>query len=321
MRTRRLGSSDLDITPLGLGAWVIGGSGWQYTWGSQDDAESIEAIRHALDSGINWIDTAALYGLGHSEEVVARALEGRQPRPYVFTKCGMVWDAQGRISKVLEADSVRRECEASLRRLRVDAIDLYQIHWPVESLDVIEEVWTAMEALKREGKIRWAGVSNFNTAQLERAGSIAPPTALQPPYSLIRRDIEQDILPFCERHGIGVIVYSPMASGLLTGSMTHARVAGFSEDDWRRRNASFQEPELTRNLALVEFLREVGQRHGRSPAEVAIAWTLRNPVVTGAIVGARSAAQVDGFIQAGEFRLTADEVREVEDFLRRQRAS
>ncbi|AKF84484.1 aldo/keto reductase [Myxococcus fulvus 124B02] len=321
MRTRKLGSSDLDITPLGFGAWAIGGGGWQFGWGSQDDAKSIEAIRRALDSGINWIDTAAVYGLGHSEEVVARALEGRSQRPYVFTKCGMVWDAQGRISKVLKADSVRRECEASLRRLKVDAIDLYQFHWPVESLEEIEEGWKAMEALKREGKIRWAGVSNFDSKQLERIRGIAPPTSLQPPYSLIHRDIEKDTLPFCERHGIGVIAYSPMASGLLTGAMTRERVAAFPQDDWRRKSSDFQEPKLTRNLELVELLRKVGQRHGRSPAEVAIAWTLRNPVVTGAIVGARSAEQVDGFIQAGDFRLTTDEVREIEDFLRGQRAS
>ncbi|MCK8499798.1 aldo/keto reductase [Myxococcus fulvus] len=320
MRTRKLGSSDLDITPLGFGAWAIGGGGWQFGWGSQDDAKSIEAIRRALDSGINWIDTAAVYGLGHSEEVVARALEGRSQRPYVFTKCGMVWDAQGRISKVLKADSVRRECEASLRRLKVDAIDLYQFHWPVESLEEIEEGWKAMEALKREGKIRWAGVSNFDAKQLERIRGIAPPTSLQPPYSLIHRDIEKDTLPFCEQHGIGVIAYSPMASGLLTGAMTRERVAAFPQDDWRRKSSDFQEPKLTRNLELVELLRKVGQRHGRSPAEVAIAWTLRDPVVTGAIVGARSAEQVDGFIQAGDFRLTADEVREIEDFFRGPRA-
>ncbi|MCY0999635.1 aldo/keto reductase [Myxococcus sp. MISCRS1] len=321
MRTRKLGSSDLDITPLGFGAWAIGGGGWQFGWGSQDDAKSIEAIRRALDSGINWIDTAAVYGLGHSEEVVARALEGRGQRPYVFTKCGMVWDAQGRISKVLKADSVRRECEASLRRLKVDAIDLYQFHWPVESLEEIEEGWKAMEALKREGKIRWAGVSNFDAKQLERIRGIAPPTSLQPPYSLIHRDIEKDTLPFCEQHGIGVIAYSPMASGLLTGAMTRERVAAFPQDDWRRKSSDFQEPKLTRNLELVELLRKVGARHERSPAEVAIAWTLRNPVVTGAIVGARSAGQVDGFIQAGDFRLTTDEVREIEDFFRGQRAS
>jgi aryl-alcohol dehydrogenase-like predicted oxidoreductase len=321
MRTRKLGSSDLDITPLGFGAWAIGGGGWQFGWGLQDDAKSIEAIRRALDSGINWIDTAAVYGLGHSEEVVARALEGRSQRPYVFTKCGMVWDAQGRISKVLKADSVRRECEASLRRLKVDAIDLYQFHWPVESLEEIEEGWKAMEALKREGKIRWAGVSNFDSKQLERIRGIAPPTSLQPPYSLIHRDIEKDTLPFCEQHGIGVIAYSPMASGLLTGAMTRERVAAFPQDDWRRKSSDFQEPKLTRNLELVELLRKVGARHERSPAEVAIAWTLRNPVVTGAIVGARSAEQVDGFIQAGDFRLTTDEVREIEDFFRGQRAS
>jgi len=321
MQTRRLGNSDLDITPLGFGAWAIGGGGWQFAWGSQDDAKSIAAIQRALERGINWIDTAAVYGLGHSEEVVARALEGRDRRPYVFTKCGMVWDAQGRITRSLKADSVRRECEASLRRLRVDTIDLYQFHWPVESLAEIEEGWSTMLALQREGKVRWMGVSNFSVEQLERIEKIAPVTSLQPPYSLLHRDIESRQLPYCGRRGIGVIAYSPMASGLLTGAMTRERVAGFPQDDWRRNSPDFQEPGLSRNLALVELLRQVGQRHGRSPGEVAIAWALRDPVVTGAIVGARSAEQVDGFIHAGDFRLTSDEVRQIEDFQRASRTS
>ncbi|NPC80222.1 aldo/keto reductase, partial [Pyxidicoccus fallax] len=284
--------------------------------GPQDDEKSIASIQRALELGINWIDTAAVYGLGHSEEVVARALQGRAQRPYVFTKCGMVWDTKGTIHRSLKADSIRRECEASLRRLKVDVIDLYQIHWPVESLAEIEEGWTAMVELQRQGKVRWIGVSNFNADQLERIQRISPVTSLQPPYSLVHRDIEVSVLPFCSRNSIGVIGYSPMASGLLSGAMTRERVAAFPKDDWRRNSMDFQEPRLSRNLELVERLRAIGKRHGRSPAEVAIAWTLRTPVVTGAIVGARSAEQVEGFIAAGDFRLTADEVKEIEDFVR-----
>ncbi|WP_224242564.1 aldo/keto reductase [Hyalangium gracile] len=320
MQKRQLGNSDLHITPIGFGAWAIGGGGWAFAWGPQDDHQSIRSIRRALDLGINWIDTAAVYGLGHSEEVVAKALEGRSGRPYLFTKCGLVWDSKGQVRNELGADSIRRECEASLRRLKVDTIDLYQIHWPLEedSLEGLEEGWKAMAELQRQGKVRWIGVSNFNARQLEFAQRIAPITSLQPPYSLIHRDIEADVLPFCERNGIGVIGYSPMASGLLTGAMTRERVAAFPEDDWRRRSSDFQEPDLTRNLALVERLREIGARHGRSPGEVAIAWTLRRPVVTAAIVGARSPEQVEGFIGAMDFRLSAAEQQELEDFLRQQ---
>jgi aryl-alcohol dehydrogenase-like predicted oxidoreductase len=323
MQKRKLGNSDLHITPIGFGAWAIGGGGWAYAWGPQDDHQSMRSIRRALDLGINWIDTAAVYGLGHSEEVVARALEGRTNRPYLFTKCAMVWDSNGQVRIELSADSIRRECEASLRRLKVDAIDLYQIHWPLEggSLKGIEEGWTAMAELQRQGKVRWIGVSNFNAKQLEFAHRIAPITSLQPPYSMIRRDIEADILPFCERNGIGVIGYSPMASGLLTGAMTRERVAGFPEDDWRRNSSDFQEPNLSRNLSLVEKLRQIGARHGRSPAEVAIAWTLRRPAVTAAIVGARSPEQVEGFIGAMDFRLSPAEQQEIEDFLQQQLSS
>ncbi|MET0405367.1 MAG: aldo/keto reductase [Cystobacter sp.] len=319
MEKRRFGNSDLHITPIGFGAWAIGGTGWNFSWGAQDDQQSIRAIQHALDRGINWIDTAAVYGLGHSEEVVARALEGRTNRPYVFTKCGLVWNEQRQESKNIDPDSIRRECEASLRRLKVDTIDLYQIHWPPEagSPKGIEAGWKAMAELQRQGKVRWIGVSNFDAKQLELAHSIAPITSLQPPYSAIHRDIEKDILPFCERHGIGVIAYSPMASGLLTGAMTRERAAKLPPDDWRSRSADFREPQLSRNLALVERMRALGAKHGRSPAEVAIAWTLRAPVVTAAIVGARSAEQVDGFIGAMDFRLSKDEVRELEDFLQK----
>jgi aryl-alcohol dehydrogenase-like predicted oxidoreductase len=319
MEKRRFGNSDLHLTPIGFGAWAIGGTGWNFAWGSQDDQQSIRAIQHALDRGINWIDTAAVYGLGHSEEVVARALEGRTNRPYVFTKCGLVWDDKRQERKDIHPDSIRRECEASLRRLKVDTIDLYQIHWPLAagSLEGIEEGWKAMAELQRQGKVRWIGVSNFDAKQMELAHSIAPITSLQPPYSAIHRDIEKDILPFCERNNIGVIAYSPMASGLLTGAMTRERAAKLPKDDWRSRSPDFQEPRLSRNLALVERLKAIGAKHGRSPAEVAIAWTLRRPVVTAAIVGARSAEQVDGFIGAMDFRLSQDEVRELEDFLQK----
>lgn len=312
---KTLGNSDLNITPIGIGAWAIGGGGWAFGWGPQDDNESIEAIHAALDAGVNWIDTAAVYGLGHSEEVVARALHGRSNRPYVFTKCERVWDENGKISGVLKAASVRRECEASLRRLNVDAIDLYQIHWPQPDED-IEEAWATLSKLKEEGKVRWIGVSNFNVAQLERILTIAPVTSVQPPYSMLARDIERETLPFTAARDIGVISYSPMKSGLLTGAMTKERVANFASDDHRRNRPEFQEPALSRNLALAEKLREIGARHERTPGEVAIAWTLRRPEVTGAIVGMRSAKQVEGVIGALNFRLTAPEVEEIESSLR-----
>jgi len=287
MKTRRLGNSDLHITPVGFGAWAIGGSGWEFAWGAQDDKDSIAAIHRALGLGVNWIDTAAAYGLGHSEEVVARALASWPgPRPFVFTKCGFRGDRQGNVHKVLKADSIRRECEDSLRRLRVEAIDLYQIHWPTDDPAENDEGWAALAELQREGKVRWIGVSNFNVEQLRRAQTIAPITSLQPPYSLIRREVESDILPFCRSQGLGVIVYSPMASGLLTGAMTRERAARLPANDWRSRDVEFQEPKLSKNLALVERLRAVGERHGRPPGQVAIAWTLHHPAVTGRISGA-----------------------------------
>ena len=313
MQTRMLGNSDLAVTRVGYGAWAIGGTGWEYAWGPQKDNDSITAIRRSLELGVNWIDTAAVYGLGHSEEVVARALAdwtGR--RPYVFTKCGLVWDGRGRLSRKFAAATVRQECEASLARLRVDTIDLYQVHWPPENDEELEEGWAELASLKREGKARWIGVSNFGVEQMERARAIAPVTSLQPPYSLVRRGVEDDILPYCQREGIGVIVYAPMASGLLTGAMTRERAASLPADDWRSRSTEFNEPNLTRNLALVERLSAVGKRHGRSAGEVAIAWTLRNPAVTGAIVGARTAAQADGVMKAAELRLSDEDVAEIE---------
>jgi aryl-alcohol dehydrogenase-like predicted oxidoreductase len=315
MQTRRLGHSDLDVTPIGFGAWAIGGPGWAFAWGPQDDDDSVAAIREALDLGVNWIDTAAVYGLGHSEEVVAQALEGVAHRPYVFTKCARVWDANRQIGKSLKADSIRRECEASLKRLRVDVIDLYQVHWPEPDEDV-EEGWATMAKLQQEGKVRWIGVSNFNAAQMERARAIAPITSLQPPYSMIRPEIETDVLPYCQQHNIGVIAYSPMASGLLTGAMTRERVEALPADDWRRRNPHYQEPKLSRNLRLVELLRTIAARHGRTPGEVAIAWVLRHPAVTGAIVGARRPGQLRELTGAADWRLPPADADAIERFLR-----
>jgi aryl-alcohol dehydrogenase-like predicted oxidoreductase len=319
MKTKQLGNSDLFITPAGFGAWAIGGSGWEFAWGAQDDSDSVAAIHEALDAGINWIDTAAVYGVGHSEEVVARALEGVRDRPYVFTKCSMVWNERREIGHSLKAGSIRRECEASLRRLRVETIDLYQIHWPDPDED-IEEGWATLAALKREGKVRNIGVSNFNVAQMQRAQAIAPITSLQPRYSLLHRDIEGEILPFCARQNIGVIAYSPMASGLLTGAMTRERVAGLPADDWRKHHPDFQEPQLSRNLRLVSLLRTIGKRRGHTPAEVAVAWVLHNPAVTGAIVGARRPGQVRGVAGAAEFRLSPREVAEIEAFVAKEAA-
>ncbi len=315
MQKRRLGNSDMEITSIGVGAWAIGGGGWAFGWGPQDDNDSIGAIHKALDAGVNWIDTAAIYGLGHSEEVVARALEGRSDRPYVFTKCERVWNEKGEIGKSLKADSIRRECEASLRRLKLDAIDLYQIHWPEPDEDV-EEGWETLARLKGEGKVRWIGVSNFNTDQLKRAQRISAITSLQPPYSIVSPEIEESILPYCQENNIGVIVYSPMKSGLLTGKMTRERIANMPADDFRQRTPSFKEPLLTRNLNLVELLREIGSRHGRTPGEVAIAWTLRHPAVTAAIVGVRSPAQLDGVKGAAEFRLSSAEIEEITNFMK-----
>ncbi|MBY0375236.1 MAG: aldo/keto reductase [Bryobacteraceae bacterium] len=311
MELRKLGNSDLEITPIGVGAWAMGGAGWSFAWSHQEDRDSVEAIHKAVDMGVNWIDTAAIYGLGHSEEVVGAAVKGMAKKPYVFTKCERLWDENGKILKSLKRDSIKKECEDSLRRLQMDVIDLYQIHWPEPDED-IEEGWGALAELQREGKVRWIGVSNFNAAQMERAARIAPITSLQPPYSLVSPEIEGDQLPYCGAHNVGVIVYSPMKAGLLSGAMTRERALNLPEDDWRRRNPAFQEPALTKNLALVEVLREIGNAHGRTPGEVAIAWTLRRPEVTAAIVGMRSAKQVDGVIGALEFRLSEDEIKRID---------
>jgi aryl-alcohol dehydrogenase-like predicted oxidoreductase len=312
---RTLGNSDLHLTSIGFGAWAIGGDNWEFAWGAQDDNESIAAIHRALDLGVNWIDTAAIYGLGHSEEVVARALKGYSgSRPYVFTKCSMRWHADRSIYRSLKSASVREEVEASLRRLQVETIDLYQIHWPNPE-EEIEEGWGTLTRLKEEGKVRWIGVSNCNVAQMERVRSIAPITSLQPPYSMLRRAVEQEQLPYAQSHGIGVINYSPMVSGLLTGAMTAERVAAFPQDDWRRRAAEFNEPRLSRNLRLVELLRTIGNEHAVSPGVVAVAWTLHNPAVTAAIVGGRSARQVEGVAEALHLRISDDEFARINSFL------
>src|SRR5215831_2903807 len=316
MRKSKLGLSDMHITPIGVGAWAIGGGGWAFGWGPQDDRDSIEAIHAALDAGINWIDTAALYGLGHSEDVIARALQGRSSRPYVFTKCGWTWNAAGKLNKSLKGDSIRSEVEASLRRLRLDAIDLYQIHWPDPDAG-IEEAWKTLADLKEQGKVRYIGVSNFNVVQMQRAEEIAPITSLQPPYSILARDVERSILPFAAARGIGVIVYSPMKSGLLSGGMTRERIAAFPADDFRRSALHFLEPMLSRNLQLADLLRKMGQKHERSPGEVAVAWVLRNPQVTGAIVGLRSRRQVHGILGATELQLSPEEINEIDLFLKR----
>ena len=315
---RTLGNSDLEITPLGIGAWAMGGGGWKFAWGEQDDNQSIAAIHTALDTGLNWIDTAAVYGLGHSEEIVGKAVHGMSNKPFIFTKCERRWKENGEIYPSLKAASIRQECENSLRRLRVDRIDLYQIHWP-EPDGEIEEGWTEMARLREEGKVRWIGVSNFNVQQVKRAMDIAPITSLQPPYSLLVRKAEPEILPFCRENNIGVIVYSPMRAGLLTGAMTKERAANLPDDDWRKRDKDFQEPQLSYNLELVERLREIAARHGHSPAEVALAWVLHNPAVTGAIVGLRRPEQVNGIIGALVFRLSDSEVAEIESFLHSQK--
>src|SRR5262245_18803124 len=357
MQTRKVGNSDLSITAIGFGAWAIGGGGWAFAWGSQDDNDSIATIREAIDLGINWIDTAAVYGLGHSEEVVAKALEGvakrrcvltkcarvwnenrrmgtlhvadstraegeakarevEAKRPFVYTKCARVWNENRQIGKSLKPASIRAECEASLKRLKVDVIDLYQMHWPEPDED-IEEGWQTMVKLKEEGKVRWIGVSNFDAAQMTRVAKFGPITSLQPPYSMIRPEVEASILPHCLANNIGVIVYSPMASGLLTGKMTRERIAAMPADDWRKeKNRHYQEPLLTRNLNLVELLRRIGSRHGKTPGEGAIAWVLRHPAGPGAGVAARKPGQLKELIGAAQWRLTPAEADAIDEFLK-----
>lgn len=323
MQQQRLGSADFAISPIGLGTWAIAGPGWEFGWGAQDDAQSLAALEYAVERGVNWIDTAAVYGLGHAEEIVGQLLR-RVPasrRPLVFTKGSLVWDhASRKISHCLAPDSLAREIDASLRRLQVECIDLYQIHWPTFPPggpdEGIEAALSVLAKARQQGKIRAIGVSNFDVAQLRRAQAVTEIASLQPPYSALMREVEADILPFCEQAGIGVIAYSTLQSGLLTGAMTRERIASLPHDDWRKtRSPDFQEPRLTKNLALVEALRRIGQRHERTPAAVAIAWVLRQPAVTGAIVGARRPEQVDGLLGAAALRLNADELAEIAPLL------
>jgi aryl-alcohol dehydrogenase-like predicted oxidoreductase len=311
LTTTQLGDTGLEITPLGFGAWAIGGGGWEFGWGPQEDEESVAAIHRALELGVNWIDTAAAYGFGHSEEVVGRALDGLDQRPYVFTKASLVPGPGGRVVHDLKRDSILREADRSLERLGVDAIDLYQIHWPIPNED-IEEGWSALAELKERGLVRHIGVSNFDVEQLRRIEEIAPVETLQPQYSLVARDVEDEILPFAERERIGVIVYSPMSSGLLTGAMTRKRIESLPEDDWRKQSERFREPQLSRHLALVERLETVAARLDTTPGAVAIAWTLRNPAVDGAIVGFRRPDQVDPILGAANLELSQDDIATIE---------
>ncbi len=314
MEKRRFGKTGMEITPVGYGSWAIGGGNWSHGWGPQDDNSAIEAVQRAVELGINWIDTAAVYGLGHAEELVGKALDGLADKPLIFTKCSLIWSHNRRVGNSLKRDSIWRECEASLMRLKTDAIDLYQIHWPYPDQD-IEEGWRTMAELKEERMVKHIGVSNFNVEQMKRAQAIAPVESLQPPYSMLRRDIEQEILPFSMEQDIGVIVYSPMLSGMLSGSMTRERALHLPQNDWRRNNKEFQEPRLLHNLELVELLRTIGRKHDASPGEVAIAWTLRHPGVTAAIVGGRSAEQVDGTAGAAALSLSEEEAAAIENFI------
>jgi aryl-alcohol dehydrogenase-like predicted oxidoreductase len=313
MQKRQFGKTEMEITPIGLGAWAIGGGKWAFAWGEQDDTQSIATIKRGLSLGINWIDTAALYGLGHSEEIVGKAIKGRE-KPYIFTKCSLVWDERGDVSNSLKADSIQREVEASLKRLGIEEIDLYQIHWPNPDPE-IEEGWSKLAELKKQGKVRHIGVSNFSVEQLQRAEKIAPVETLQPPYSLVKPAVEKDILPYCQEHTIGVIVYSPMASGLLTGRMTEDRIKKMPDDDWRKRSEEFQGERLQRNLKLAHLLTEIGYPHNVTAGVVAVAWTLHNPAVTAAIVGSRSATQIEELVPAAEFRLTDSELGQIQQFL------
>ncbi|HEV7967421.1 MAG TPA: aldo/keto reductase [Candidatus Acidoferrales bacterium] len=325
LATRPLGSTGLNITKVGFGSWALGGGGWSYGWGPQDDYDSLETMRHAIESGVNWIDTAAVYGLGHSEEVVGRLVRSmpKSKRPYVFTKCGLIWDGKRPMEeprRVLEPGSIRRECEASLSRLGIERIDLYQFHWPDEIGTPVEDSWSEMDRLVKEGKVRAAGVSNFNVGLLERCEAIRHVDSLQPPFSLVNRAAAEKEIPWCHKHNTGVICYSPMQSGLLTDSFTALRVAKLAEDDWRRRAADFQEPILSRNLALRDSLSPIAEKYGTTIASVAIAWTLSWPGVTGAIVGARTPAQVDGWVLAASLELTAADLKEIASSIKRTKA-
>jgi aryl-alcohol dehydrogenase-like predicted oxidoreductase len=314
MQISQLGSSNMWLTPIGFGAWAVGGNGGAFSWGPQDDNASIAAIHKAIDLGVNWIDTAPIYGFGHSEEIVGRAVKESHIKPFIFTKCGMVWNDKGEIKRTLT--EIRREVEDSLRRLQVQTIDLYQIHWPPEDKNEdLLEAWATMAEIQKEGKVRFIGVSNFTPLQMELCLDIARITSLQPPYSMVNRAAEENLLPYCLDHAIGVINYAPMHSGLLTGAMSKERVAGLPADDFRRKAKNYQEPYLSRNLAIADFLKQIGMRHNVSAGVIAIAWTLANPAITAAIVGGRSSEQVEGIWPAAKLRLSKDELSEIQSFL------
>jgi aryl-alcohol dehydrogenase-like predicted oxidoreductase len=316
MNKRKLGFSDLNVTTVGLGTWAIGGGGWEWGWGPQDDDESIAALRRGMDKGLNWIDTAAAYGLGRAEEVVGKAIKGRRDEMIVATKCGLVWEeGSPLISQRLKADSVRAECEASLRRLDVEIIDLYQIHWPIPDED-IEEGWGTIADLVKEGKVRFAGVSNANVEQMKRLQPIHPIASLQPPYSMLERGVEEELLGFCAANNIGVVCYSPMQNGLLTGKYTKEKIAAMPDEDWRKeRSPHFKEPQLSANLALVDSLRPIAERHGKTVAQLSIAWVLRRPEVTSAIVGSRRPSHIDDIAGAADWELGAEEIAEIDALL------
>jgi aryl-alcohol dehydrogenase-like predicted oxidoreductase len=313
MEKRKLGNTDLEITPVGLGAWAMGGPG-EWGWGPQDDQLSMATIHRAIEAGINWIDTAPGYGLGRSETVIGDTLKGMTTRPYIFTKCSLVWDEQGIVTNNLKAASIRSEVEDSLRRLQVDVIDLYQIHWPIPNEDV-EEAWKTLVDLKSEGKVRYIAVSNFDVSQMKRAMQIAQISSNQVPYSAIRPEVSEEVLPFCQENNIGVLVYSPMQAGLLTGKMSKERLEHLPPGDWRAKGDQFREPRLPRNLALQDLVVEIAHERDRTAPEVAVAWVLANTAVTGAIVGARRPEQVDGFIGAGKFRLDAAALERINTFI------
>ena len=314
MRTRTLGFTGEELTTIGLGTWALGGGDWAYGWGPQEDAKSIGAIHRALDLGINWIDTARIYGLGHAEEVIGKAIGGRRHDIFLATKCSRWWDAGGKIYGKLDSASVRDECESSLRRLKVDVIDLYQIHWP-HPKDQVEEGWATIARLIEEGKVRYGGVSNFDLEQLKRAHAIHPVASLQPPYNMMRREVEAEILPYCAENGIGVLAYSPMMSGLLTGKYSHRAIDELPDDDWRRKSPHFQEPERSVNFELAERLKPIAERNDLTLSQLSIAWVLRRDEVTSAIVGARRADQIEETAPAGDVILSADDVWEIANLL------
>jgi len=313
MQKRQLGNTDMHLTTVGLGTWAMGGP-WQFGWGPQDDEEAVAAIVTALDQGINWIDTAPAYGLGHSEELVGQALRQTKHKPYIATKCGLLWNDKKEKVSCLQRDSIRRECHASLERLGIETIDLYQMHWPDPDQE-IEGAWEEMAMLVEEGKVRYIGVSNYSVAQLERVGKIAPVASLQPPYSMLHREVEDELLAYCAERGIGVVVYSPMQRGLLTGKFSPERLATLAQDDHRLKHPDFQEPRFSATLAMVEQLKKIAQRHGHTCAQLAISWVLRRAEVTAAIVGARRPDQITETVQAGHWNLSADDIAEIEQLL------